>query len=140
MLYSLIYGSFSTEQFDRDKDEALKNISKASRYTNTNLNITGMLLYDGTFFLQYLEGTKEEVKQIYSVISSDHRHRNLFVLNEGELGDRHFPHWAMKINEIQSIDLETLKVNYNWRNLILSTKNNNEISFSKLLNVFKYFR
>jgi len=46
-----------------------------AREKNSRLGITGMLLYKAGLFLQVLEGDSVRVRELYSKIASDERHR-----------------------------------------------------------------
>lgn len=54
-----------------------------------------MLLYYEGNFLQYLEGTEEDVNALFARILDDTRHHGLFVLERGDIDDRAFSAWTM---------------------------------------------
>ncbi|TJZ76352.1 BLUF domain-containing protein [Chitiniphilus eburneus] len=58
-------------------------LAQRARKKNEGLAITGLLLFDGLYFCQYLEGPKGDVLQLMRVIERDSRHRNLRRLGEG---------------------------------------------------------
>ena len=86
-LVRLIYVSVMTEACDT---EALENILSVSRINNEKNNITGMLCYDPTYFLQALEGPREAINHLYTNISRDMRHQYLTLLEYTDIEQRTF--------------------------------------------------
>lgn len=62
--------------------------------------ITGMLLFSRGNFLQVLEGEEARVRATFERISKDPRHRNLVVLTEETVPERHFSHWSMGYRQL----------------------------------------
>lgn len=62
---------------------------------NAHNNITGLLLYQQGFFLQYLEGPPDQVRTVFARIGQDHRHEDVELISEEVLMERRFPHWTM---------------------------------------------
>ncbi|WP_093411154.1 BLUF domain-containing protein [Salegentibacter flavus] len=50
---------------------------QASNEFNNSHDITGVLLYSETNFFQLIEGEEKEIKDLYSRIEKDPRHRNI---------------------------------------------------------------
>jgi hypothetical protein len=91
-MYQLTY--ISTAR--RDIGEAdVEEILRASRANNQRDAITGLLVHDGTRFLQALEGERTLVQAAYARIRRDDRHRAAVMLSEREVADRQFGTWAM---------------------------------------------
>ena len=91
-LYQLIYVSSATRSIG---DPELAQILRGSRRHNLARNVTGMLLYHESLFLQVLEGPKQEVLKLYARIERDARHVNTRVLHRGEIEERSFQGWSM---------------------------------------------
>jgi Sensors of blue-light using FAD len=70
-VFSLLYLSQSTIPFSK---QDLRELLTKSRENNSQLGITGMLLFKGGNFLQVLEGRQETVMSLYERISRDSRH------------------------------------------------------------------
>ena len=66
-----------------------------SRERNAANNITGVLLYYEGSFIQLLEGEELAVDETFRRISEDRSHRQIMVVNEGELEERNFAAWSM---------------------------------------------
>jgi hypothetical protein len=92
----------------RDKNtgegELVSIVESAVRH-NTEDNITGMLLYSGGNFLQVLEGNKELVHKTYDRIHLDPRHKNIILLTEEEVEERHFMNWSMGYRRLGKDDV-----------------------------------
>jgi hypothetical protein len=104
-LLSLIYVSRMTEECGM---EELQSILKTSREKNAADDITGMLCYDPTFFLQCLEGPKEVVLALYESILEDSRHTKVVRLDEREIQSRVFGEWRMAFLKAPNIDARIL--------------------------------
>ncbi len=92
MLYQLTYRSEAKPEISAQE---IKDILEISKSKNAKSNITGCLLYNEGFFVQILEGEKEEVKAVYNIIEADKRHTMVQVLSEGETRERFFEKWEM---------------------------------------------
>jgi hypothetical protein len=68
---------------------------RKARIRNRQARITGALLYDGTQFMQCLEGPAPALETIYEAILRDARHRQVSVLFKEPVRSREFPDWSM---------------------------------------------
>ncbi len=91
-LVRLIYSSEVVQPFSQS--EILSLIEKA-KVTNDQKNITGLLCFNHEYFLQCLEGDRDDVNEIYTKILNDPRHRNAVILNYKEIEKREFSQWSM---------------------------------------------
>lgn len=96
-LITLVYVSFATQPLD---DAALKDILAIARKNNQELNITGMLLYRDSFFIQALEGEESVVNALYDKISHDPRHKGVLKVYSNAIPKRSFTTWAMGFNKL----------------------------------------
>ena len=71
------------------------SIMRAAAVTNAKLNITGYLLYRAGYFIQLLEGSRDNLDYLYGIISTDSSHRDLKILFFNEIQERYFKHWSM---------------------------------------------
>ncbi|MEE4243835.1 MAG: BLUF domain-containing protein [Kangiellaceae bacterium] len=74
----------------------LQSIYDASLVNNLNRGITGALIYCNNHFLQTLEGDEYEVKELFSIISADTRHKNVVSLFNDQTIERMYPEWNMQ--------------------------------------------
>jgi hypothetical protein len=81
---------------------------------NEMAGVTGVLLYDGQRFLQYIEGAEDAIVPIYARIVSATSHHELVELgrSKGEL--RLFPQWSMHWVRVSVVDLR-IAVSSDWR-------------------------
>lgn len=93
-LVKLIYAS--TIKNTTDPSE-LNKILETATTTNPKENITGILLFGNDYFLQCLEGGRNEVNRLYHKIATDNRHEFPTLLDYGEIPHRNFEEWAMKL-------------------------------------------
>jgi hypothetical protein len=98
-LFSLVYSSTATEQFD---DDELQQLLTESRAFNEGEDISGMLLYRGGRFIQFLEGPEDRVRQLMTTIGDDPRHENVRVLLDGHPDARQFAEWTMGYEPIRT--------------------------------------
>ena len=80
-------------------------ISKFSRRFNEDHGITGVLIFDGHRFVQYLEGPQHLLEQLIQKISIDPRHTN-FTAQHQVRGMRHrlFKTWAVAYVSVDDAD------------------------------------
>lgn len=95
-MYYLIYVSSAEPSFDPAQIEPMLVQARAK---NQRLGITGLLVYRGGNFMQYIEGEQSSVQQLFAAISADGRHRDCVVLAEGPLRERQFGHWDMNFRQ-----------------------------------------
>ncbi|MDP3254397.1 BLUF domain-containing protein [Bosea sp. (in: a-proteobacteria)] len=74
---------------------ALCDILSASRRNNDRSGITGYLIFDGTTFVQILEGDQLAVLATYVRIEKDPRHCNVTMIGSQEAAERSFSAWGM---------------------------------------------
>lgn len=92
MIHYLVYLSSSTHLFS---EKELADILNVSRSNNSSLNVTGILLYYEGSIIQVLEGNEAVVKDLYTKIEKDARHKNVVRMVEGTNNERSFPDWSM---------------------------------------------
>lgn len=90
--YQLTYQSTSITDLNQD---VLNVILEESVLNNSKLEITGCLIYYNGFFIQILEGDKNNVLSTYEKIITDQRHHNIELLWENNSDKRYFEKWNM---------------------------------------------
>ncbi len=81
--------------FDAILDESVR--------CNTSDNITGLLVYNKTFFMQVLEGPVQPVNLLYKRLLSDSRHHSVCLVDYSYISDRRFSNWAMAVARIPTM-------------------------------------
>ncbi|GLB65448.1 hypothetical protein NCCP2495_33300 [Dietzia sp. NCCP-2495] len=88
----LVYSSVATRTM---LPADLESILFTARRENLKAGITGLLLYRGTSFVQFLEGPPDEIDALMDRISVDDRHSRLQVLMVERVDQRSFEDWRM---------------------------------------------
>jgi hypothetical protein len=106
MLSHLIYVSNRLQNCTEVEIEKILNSCKKN---NSQYDITGVLLYSDTKFVQYIEGEYKEIMGLYDRIKGDKRHSNPVLLTSAPISQRSFPSWQMgaKKFDMASIDFKT---------------------------------
>jgi len=74
----------------------ISDIIKVARSFNAAHGLTGVLVFDGQHFLQYLEGPKQPLWDLLVRIAQDPRHVNFTLQHQGASGsERVFRNWSM---------------------------------------------
>ena len=83
--------------------EEIGYLLKRARERNKEYGITGVLLYVGDNFMQYIEGPKDNLDIIYKIIREDDQHAGLSLLSREAIDSRQFGDWSMAY---QTVDVE----------------------------------
>lgn len=75
----------------------VRSILSESHARNARHDVTGLLLFDGTYFLQTIEGPTDDTSSIFLKIVSDKRHVDVVPFGVGRINERVFPDWRMKL-------------------------------------------
>lgn len=115
-LLQIIYAS-DLSGFNESELSTILNVSVRNNEKN---EITGMLIYKNSRFLQVLEGKKEAVLETYERISKDPRHQNIVLLLKDEIESRDFQDWSMGFKKLLDSDLENFPIYAKYFNTTLS--------------------
>lgn len=80
------------------------DIAGPARLVNAELNITGLLIFDGQRFCQQLEGPQKAVLKLIERIRNDPRHINVEVLHHGPLAGRRFQHFSLAFSTVEDVE------------------------------------
>ncbi|MDM7942035.1 MAG: BLUF domain-containing protein [Hydrogenophaga sp.] len=95
-LATLVYRSRCVTPLD---EAELRQLVESALQRNRVESITGLLIYDGGRFLQWLEGPAEGVDRVWQSIRADRRHTDVEILGHMPSTVRCFPDWGMKLGE-----------------------------------------
>lgn len=73
----------------------IQRILEVARPANAQAQVTGMLAYEAPWFLQALEGDRDEVNELYLKIAEDPRHDQITLISYEIVEDRLFGAWQM---------------------------------------------
>lgn len=76
-------------------DAALDRIVADATAFNRVAGVSGALMFDGTRFVQYIEGPRDGLDSVFQRIVNARAHTNLHVLARTPLKARWFPRWSM---------------------------------------------
>jgi Sensors of blue-light using FAD len=94
--------------------ESLEQLLLRARATNSELEVTGVLLFhDGSFF-QYFEGPTAGVDDVYSRILRSPMHRGIIELMRQPIERRSFGNWHMGFTKAPASTLLAIS-NASWR-------------------------
>ena len=101
LLYNMVYCSRATAGVD---DAAVARIIEVSQRSNPERGITGLLVFGNGIFFQWLEGPRDNVTALLSLLKTDPRHHNVVVFSENEeMRERLFPDWDMELVTTEDI-------------------------------------
>ncbi|WP_088283927.1 BLUF domain-containing protein [Ideonella sp. A 288] len=96
-LYAILYVSTAARLLSLAE---LRHLQARAQARNHDEQVTGLLLYAGGAFMQYIEGTAAGLSTVYGVIKSDPLHYGVIDLLRQPIGQRQFGHWAMAMRVV----------------------------------------
>ena len=91
-LKTLTYTSWARAGLRPDE---VDTILSSAKINNPLDGITGVLIFNGTAFMQILEGSEEAIDGLTSRLVSDPRHSNMSIRDRRLIEKRSFPNWSM---------------------------------------------
>ena len=98
-LKSLAYTSLA--RLDISGDDLIA-IHQTARHRNALNGITGLLIFNGTHFLQVIEGVEEAINELVERLRADPRHHHLEIKDSRDVDGRSFPDWSMELVRVES--------------------------------------
>ena len=98
-LTSLTYTSLARHDLQQTD---LEDIHRTARERNSANGITGLLIFNGTHFLQIVEGSPEAIDGLMERLRRDPRHSALEVRDERKIAERSFPDWSMELVKVRA--------------------------------------
>jgi Sensors of blue-light using FAD len=133
-LWQLVYSSAASADFSAAD---LQSVLRASRQHNLSVGVTGMLLFEGTSFLQILEGESSNLDSLYERICSDRRHTNHVLLLREPIDNRSFGTWTMGYTRLKTGELEDATGVHDFNTNADSFSTLSDDKLRKLLNLFR---
>ena len=105
-LHKLVYTS---KRHADCTDVTIQKILNQSRANNHAKDVTGILMHSQKYFIQYLEGEKDTIYELYENIGKDPRHSNVQLRYFSPTQERLFPSWQMGYKDIdgQSLNIQS---------------------------------
>ena len=98
-LKSLTYTSLARLDLDAADIEA---IHRTAREVNALEGITGLLIFNGTHFLQIVEGAPDAVDDLIERLRRDPRHNGIEIRDQRQIAERSFPDWSMELVRVSA--------------------------------------
>lgn len=102
--HRLIYYSSANPEDARPLHELLDEVEVAGARRKAAMDVTGVLFARDGRFLSVLEGSKDNVRQVYGAISCDRRHVSLSIISDQPAPSRRFPDWSVCCGRFRSDD------------------------------------
>jgi len=84
----------------------IEDIHRTAVELNALDGITGVLVFNGTHFLQVIEGSASAIDDLVERLRRDRRHSSLEIRDERTIAERSFPDWSMELVQVSSIYFE----------------------------------
>lgn len=107
-LHCLVYVSKIASPYRSRARQVVREILTQAQHRNAQNNITGLLVFNATFFVQALEGDLEAIDQTFGQIAKDVRHSFPMVVFKQPVAERSFAAWTMCARELSKLDNEIL--------------------------------
>ena len=104
---------YTSEYIGKEEDinPVLDDIVKKSKINNPEYGITGLLFYHKQRFIKVLEGERDALEGLMSILEKDNRHTNIQRIFDQPIKKRGFEDWNMdslNLSEGQDIDPDEL--------------------------------
>lgn len=104
-LRQIIYTSIASSQMN---SRQLLDLLHEARGYNAVDGITGLLIHSDGHFMQVIEGSDENIEDVYQRIKRDSRHQDIHIIADKKISERMFPHWSMGCADFDDPILATL--------------------------------
>ena len=102
-LKSLAYTSLARLDFGAAD---LMDIHQTARRLNALDGVTGLLVFNGSRFLQLIEGTADAIDHLVERLRADPRHSAFEIRDERMVEARAFPDWSMELVTVSASYME----------------------------------
>ena len=82
--------------------DSIDDLARDAERFNREAGVTGVLLFDGGRFFQYIEGPADGIAIAYSRIMTSTSHYQLTELGQKRIQGRRFPYWSMRLVPAES--------------------------------------
>ena len=80
----------------------LASIHETARRLNALDGITGLLIFNGSRFLQIIEGAESGIDDLVDRLRADRRHSAFEIRDERIVAERAFPDWSMELLRVST--------------------------------------
>ena len=93
MFATWLYVSIST--LEENANDEIASIRSTAESRNPELGLTGVLMFSGSHFAQFLEGPDAGLETMKASIFRDQRHRGVLTLQSESTERRRYGRWAL---------------------------------------------
>jgi hypothetical protein len=113
----------------------LKQLMRKARLNNKELDLTGLLLFDGAHFLQVLEGPTANIDLMAAKIIADTRHRDVDIIyTKNNCHNREFGRWSMDCKILgEGLSKDYKELDTRVKHILSAAKPNTELAYQLLL-------
>ena len=80
----------------------LEDIHRRARELNALDGITGLLVFNGTHFMQIIEGAESAIQDLVERLREDARHTGFEIRDQRKVDARSFPDWSMELVRVNA--------------------------------------
>ena len=80
----------------------LEDVHRTAREVNALEGITGLLVFNGTHFLQIIEGSEAAIDDLVERLRKDPRHTGFEIRDRRKVDARSFPDWSMEVVRVNA--------------------------------------
>ena len=84
------------------QDADLEDIHRSARDHNALDGLTGLLVFNGTHFLQIIEGSEQAIEDLVERLRKDQRHTGFEIRDRRKVEARSFPDWSMEMVRVRA--------------------------------------
>jgi hypothetical protein len=85
-----------------DGTSNLEDIETTSREWNARNDVTGFLVFNGTHFLQLIEGAETVIDELAERVRRDPRHTGFAIRDRQKVERRSFPDWPLEVVRVSA--------------------------------------
>lgn len=120
--------------------EEIDKILASCKKNNPPLNITGVLLFSETKFIQLVEGDAKVIMALYDKIKKDNRHSLPVMISYNPIPEKSFPSWHMGSRNISKTEIQfKTDISKDDKVVFDSILSGKEENGQKVLNLLKKF-
>ena len=84
------------------QESDLEDIHRVAREQNALDGVTGLLVFNGTHFLQIIEGSEKAIEDLIERLRRDPRHSGFEIRDRRKVEARSFPDWSMELVRVKA--------------------------------------
>ncbi|MFI5496776.1 BLUF domain-containing protein [Actinoplanes sp. NPDC051859] len=84
------------------------DIHLQAQRNNARDGLTGVLLFNRSYFVQLLEGERVTVTAAFARIAADERHKDVCLLRVDDITERDYPDWSMGLLDAASPSVQAV--------------------------------